>query len=136
MRKRDDKNIECILKLEKVLTKSKVCTILVFPEYGLVEILTRVFCSLFVHNLGRGEGVGCLLDVWSGFHSYTPVSRPPYPRSLLSVNDPHITGPAPPIIIIIIINVIAVIVFVIAIVIIIVIIIVVVIIITFITTLC
>ena len=61
MRKRDDKNIECILKLEKVLTKSKVCTILVFPEYGLVEILTRVICSLFVHkSLGgirRGEGM-------------------------------------------------------------------------------
>ena len=133
MRKRDDKNIECILKLEKVLTKSKVCTILVFPEYGLVEILTRVFCSLFVHNLGRGERVGCLLDVWSGFHSYTPVSRPPYPRSLLSVNDPHITGPAPPIIIIIIITVIA---NLIAIVIIIVLIIALVIIVTFIIALC
>ena len=60
MRKRDDKNIECILKLEKVLTKSKVCTILVFPEYGLVEIPTRVICSLFVHK-SWGGGRGCLL---------------------------------------------------------------------------
>ena len=75
-----------------------------FSEYGVVLIaLTRVICSLFVHkSWGGGEGRGGVFwDVWSGFHSYTPVSRPPYPRSLLSVNDPHITGPAPPIIIII-----------------------------------
>ena len=100
-----------------------------FSEYGVVLIaLTRVICSLFVHKSWEGGGGGDVFwDVWSGFHSYTPVSRPPYPRSLLSVNDPHITGPAPPIIIIIII---------IAIVIIIIIIIVIVIIITFITALC
>ena len=46
MRKRDDKNIECILKLEKVLTKSKVCTILVFPEYGLVLIQGCISCGM------------------------------------------------------------------------------------------
>ena len=45
---------------------------------------------LFI-NHGEGEAGGVFWDVWSGFHSYTPVSRPPYPRSLLSVNDPRIT---------------------------------------------